>query len=351
MRLVVASSLTLGAALVAASPLLETRADTVTLTTEEYDNLKYYAQYSASAYCNSQDAVGSLVTCEGGCAEVMDNGATILGVMPNTTVFDLEGYVALDTVREEIVVAFRGSSDLRNWIADFDFILTPFSECDGCYVHNGFYESWQQIKSYAQEFVQGAYALHPDYKLTLTGHSLGAAVATVAAVDFRVNGYPCDVYTVGSPRVGNLEFAEFVTAQTGAEYRATHYDDPVPRLPPIVLGFYHTSPEYWLEAGPATNIDYTIDEIAICTGYANTTCNAGTSGLDANAHEYYFQYLSCDTGVSNGIDLRRDKLDSRQDTNSTDVSDEELAEKLSNYTMQDIAYSQQLADQGMAQWP
>lgn len=44
--------------------------------------MMYYVQYSASAYCNSQDAVGTLVTCEGGCDEVMDNGATILGVFP-----------------------------------------------------------------------------------------------------------------------------------------------------------------------------------------------------------------------------------------------------------------------------
>lgn len=102
--------------------------------------------------------------------------------------FDLEGYVAVDNVREEIVVAFRGSSDLRNWIADFDFILTPFSECDGCYVHNGFYESWQEIKTYAEGFVKSAYALYPNYTLTVAGHSLGAAVGTLAAVDFRLAG-------------------------------------------------------------------------------------------------------------------------------------------------------------------
>lgn len=57
-------------------------AEVVTLTTESYDNLKYYVQYSASAYCNSDDSVGALVTCEGGCPEVMANGATIFGVMP-----------------------------------------------------------------------------------------------------------------------------------------------------------------------------------------------------------------------------------------------------------------------------
>lgn len=140
-----------------------------------------------------------------------------------------------------------------------------------------------------------------------------------------------------------------MTAQDGAEYRATHYDDPVPRLPPIVLGYFHTSPEYWLEAGPATNIDYAIDGIGSCTGYANTTCNAGTSGFDGDAHMYYFQYLSCETGTG-GISLRRSLLQGRE-TNSSDVTDAELAEKLTNYTMQDIAYAQQLADQGVARLP
>lgn len=343
MRFSVTSTLTLASALVTASPL-QVRDDDTTLSTTAYDNLKYYVQYSASAYCNSDDAVGSLVSCgDSGCADVMANGATIVGVMPNTTTFDLEGYVAVDTVREEIVVAFRGSSGLRNWIADFDFILVSYTACSDCFVHDGFYDSWKEIQSYALEYVEEAYKSYPNYTLVIAGHSLGAAVGTLAAAQFRIDGYPCDVYTVGSPRVGNQAFAEFVTAQTGAEYRATHYDDPVPRLPPIVFGYHHTSPEYWLEAGPATNIDYAISDIATCTGYSNTSCNAGTTGLDGDAHEYYFQYMGCGD-EDNGIALRRrsSPVWGRDDSNST-ITDEELAAKLTNYTMQDIAYSQSLS--------
>lgn len=99
-----------------------------------------------------------------------------------------------------------------------------------------------------------------------------------------LHSYACDLYTYGSPRVGNLALVKYVTNQVGAEYRATHFDDPVPRLPPILFGYFHTSPEYWLAAGPATNTDYTIDEIKTCTGYANIGCNAGTFGLDGDAH-------------------------------------------------------------------
>lgn len=104
--------------------------------------------------------------------------------------FDLEGYVAVDTVREEIVVAFRGSSDLRNWIADFDFLLVKYSGtgCSGCYVHDGFYSSWEEIQSYVLAYVASAYLTYPDYSLVLAGHSLGAAVATIAAADLRIAG-------------------------------------------------------------------------------------------------------------------------------------------------------------------
>lgn len=113
-----------------------------------------------------------------------------------------------------------------------------------------------------------------------------------------------------------------------------------------MLGYFHTSPEYWLEAGPATNIDYTISEIDICTGYANTSCNAGTGGLDGDAHEYYFQYVSCDQAVDNGIDLRRSLDGPFGALGPRDISDAELAAKLSNYTLQDIEYSKQLQANG-----
>lgn len=126
----------------------------------------------------------------------------------------------------------------------------------------------------------------------------------------------------------------------------------MPRLPPLVFGYFHTSPEYWLEAGPATNIDYTISEIATCVGYANTSCNAGTTGLDGDAHLYYFQYLSCDIDESDGISLRRGleasmppSLEARDD-----ISDAELEAKLTNYTYLDIEYSKQLKANGTAQW-
>ncbi|KAK2602506.1 hypothetical protein N8I77_009033 [Diaporthe amygdali] len=350
MRLSVASSLSCAAALAMASPLapargLGPRDDASALTTSIYENMQYYAEYSASTYCNSDNAAGTLVTCTDGCPEVMANGATVVGSLPNTTIFGMEGYVAVDSVRKEVVVAFRGSSGLRNWIADLTFVQTSCDYTTGCAVHSGFKIAWESISEYTLAFVKTAMEAYPGYTLVVTGHSLGGAVGTLAAIEFRNMGYACDLYTYGSPRVGNLALVKFVTDQAGAEYRATHYDDPVPRLPPILFGYFHTSPEYWLASGPATDVDYTIDEIDICLGYANTSCNAGTFGLDGDAHLHYFQYMGCDS-VTSSTDMsikKRDLIATNPLWARDDVSDEELELRLNNYTTQDIAYSQQLA--------
>lgn len=144
--------------------------------------------------------------------------------------------------------------------------------------------------------VSAARALHPSFGVVVTGHSLGGAVATIAAAYLRQQPASApttvDLITYGSPRVGNNAFAGFVTAQPGAEFRVTHLDDPVPKLPPIEFGYRHTSPEYWLSTGGATTTDYGVADVKVCQGSADLGCNAGTPGLNAEAHLYYFEAIA-----------------------------------------------------------
>lgn len=176
--------------------------------------------------------------------------------------------------------------------------------------------------------VAAAKTANPSYSIVFTGHSLGAAVATVGAAYIRKAGSSIDIYTYGSPRVGNKAFVAFVTDQAGAENRVTHLDDPVPRLPPIILNYRHTSPEYWLSDGTATTTEYTASDIVVCEGYSNIACNAGTTGFDTDAHGYYLEAIS---GCSpDGTPLKR-----RDDS---DMSDAEIAVKLDSYVAQDATY-------------
>lgn len=181
--------------------------------------------------------------------------------------------------------------------------------------------------------VKAARAQYPSYKIVVTGHSLGGAIATVATANLRAAGIAnIDMYTYGSPRVGNAAFVDFVSAQPGLEIRVTHLDDPVPRLPPIIFGYRHTSPEYWLSTGDATTVNYGTADVKVCTGNANTGCNAGTLGLDADAHNYYLGPIAgCGPG---GFELRR---------RAADVSDAELEQRLNMFSALDAQFAAELA--------
>jgi len=204
----------------------------------------------------------------------------------------ISGFLALDTTNQLIILSFQGSRTIQNWIDNLSVIPVAISNiCSGCDAHLGFWSTWQSISDTITPHINAAVAQYPSYGLVFTGHSLGAALATVSATVLRLAGHKIDLYTFGSPRVGNHAFAEFVTAETsGANYRITHTDDIVPKLPPRALGFSHFSPEYWITS--ANNQIVTTQDITVVQGVDSTAGNAGTSGLDVSAHEWYFGPIS-----------------------------------------------------------
>ena len=86
---------------------------------------------------------------------------------------------------------------------------------------------------------------YPSYDITMTGHSLGGAIASLAALDaIKPGGYlsnlrhpsQINLYTMGAPRVGNRVVASIVNdAGFGQVYRVVNYSDPVPHLVSFVL--------------------------------------------------------------------------------------------------------------------
>lgn len=199
-------------------------------------------------------------------------------------------------------------------------------------MHTGFAAAWVEVGSSVLSGVAAAKAANPGYSIVATGHSLGGAVATLAAAYLRKAGNAVDLYTFGSPRVGNSAFADFVSAQAGSEIRVTHVDDPVPRLPPLLFGYRHTSPEYWLSTGSGTTTAYGVSDVKVCEGNANTNCNAGTTpGLDINAHLNYFVPIA---GCSpSSIEFKRDAS-----------SNTELEDRLNMFAALDIQYAAALAN-------
>ncbi len=116
-------------------------------------------------------------------------------------------------------LVFRGSSELRNWLTDFDTVTVAWP--DGGRVHRGFVRALDRIWAELEPALDDA-----PGRVAFCGHSLGAALATVAAARRR----PEALYTFGSPRVGTTDFG--ASLDDVAAHRIVNHHDLVTRVPP-----------------------------------------------------------------------------------------------------------------------
>lgn len=188
------------------------------------------------------------------------------------------------------VLAFRGTEPANaiNWLTDTDVIARPFGKG---LVHQGFYANlqalWEEISTKLDEATQAprnrqdGRKLAPLERLYVTGHSLGAAMAVLAAAklaahdDPDVRGLMHSVYTFGQPAVGNQAFVDECEASFGDRiYRHVYAYDVVPRLPPTWGDrFVHFGDEYvtwssskpWAKASqPTASVRWILSAVASC---------------------------------------------------------------------------------------
>jgi hypothetical protein len=167
-----------------------------------------------------------------------------------------QGYVGLDVDSNNIVVAFRGSYNTPNAIEDAEFWL---SDCDfapegvgGVKVEHGFQVAYNTVREEMLAAVATGLQECPSCTITFTGHSLGAAMATLSAAEVAStsNGTAATtLFTFGCPRVGNTKFVEWSHSLIKSTTRVARERDIVPHIPPqlpsIGLDYVHPPQEIW----------------------------------------------------------------------------------------------------------
>ncbi len=139
------------------------------------------------------------------------------------------------------IVSFRGSQGKRDWLTNLNMISTsqPYGR-----VHRGFRSAFMAVKAPIEKVLNS----NKVTSVIMTGHSLGGAIATIAAAEWlewfnnqniKLNG----IYTFGQPAVGKGRFPEFIEEHfSDSIYRFVNDDDIVTRLPPTywhVGNLYH----------------------------------------------------------------------------------------------------------------
>lgn len=260
---------------------------------------------STSAYADP-DSVARTMHCNGA-----SYNETVGITVTNEAVFlDSTAYVIQSWDRRLLIIAFRGTGPRNtiNWLADASAATEIFPTAG--YVHGGFFRTvaalWPPIKVLLRYAIKG-YSIcaaarrekalvqvctegvggnivqpttaaagtttserapdrgdsgdggpaedDPDVleALYITGHSLGGALAVLAAAYLQVDPTLASlreklggVYTYGQPRVGYQSFAkQFDSAFGDKLFRHVYGNDVVPRMPPRTAGpFKHFGKEY-----------------------------------------------------------------------------------------------------------
>lgn len=312
------------------APILQHARTNRDLSVELFTELEELARIVDISYCVGLTSFGisKPFRCLSRCSE-FPNFELVTTWNTGPLLSDSCGYIALDHGKQRVIVAFRGTYSVANTVVDLSTVpqvYEPYpgsgdddedgntsedvsniirhgidghskrdvvvdgkkTKCDNCTVHMGFHTAWLHTRKRILPDLQMQMLLHPDYRLTLVGHSLGGAVAALAALDLQARGWNPTVTTFGEPRVGNKGLVQFIDSHfslnsTGQDHaedddtklkyrRTTHVDDPVPLLPLSEWGYAMHAGEIYISKS-ALSPD--IADLEHCDGDNDQDCIAG----------------------------------------------------------------------------
>jgi hypothetical protein len=138
------------------------------------------------------------------------------------------GFVARNLSTGNVFVTFRGTESPADWMSDLNFPQVPHTSWGK--VEEGFWKLHLQCTVSVKYGVNAAGAAPQVF---VTGHSLGGALAVLAAADLIISGVAPNniMYSFAGPRVGDLDFAaKFADARNPA-WRVVNTEDVVPTVP------------------------------------------------------------------------------------------------------------------------
>lgn len=221
---------------------------------------KYYALYAGLAYCPG-DTVRRW-----DCKHCGNLGAKVVNATFVDPVRKTRSLLVLDHAKQAIVLTFRGTSNLRNWVENARVCKKTFVFGT---VHSGFWDCADDQMTLFMAPVKKLLDDYPSYTLVLTGHSLGGALATLSAVLLQ-RMYDVDVgrmhlVTYGQPRVGDFDLVSWINMQEWKVTRVVNANDLVPHLPLNAMGYFHSHTQVYINQRKSTVCSIGSIEDSLCS--------------------------------------------------------------------------------------
>jgi triacylglycerol lipase len=221
-------------------------------TTLDSGNAYWMARLASVAYIKKDDALGSPDE-----AKILADLQKEDPKFSSVTGFSKNSSQAILVEHKDFfTMAFRGTDELLDWLDNFELIIKPVlllvkgEKLDG-YFHQGFWKAtddiWEPLLAKYQQFQQEDRDKQKDLKqkkvrpLFLTGHSLGGAMATIAAANLIHQDLPfiC-TYTFGQPRAMTHNTARIINGKVETRFfRFQNNNDIVTRAPARASGYSH----------------------------------------------------------------------------------------------------------------
>ena len=212
---------------------------------------KLFLSYAGAANCKT-----IYDSKEWKCGTLCSNSLVANSIIADVVVADdIKGAVQLSRNGEAkvIVVSFRGTKnphnliqDLKIWKSelDWDYSLNGSLATSDIRVHSGFLRMYRGLSSINRVVFSEA-STYPDHRMVYTGHSLGGAMAILAAAEFYATfgyGDRISIFTYGQPRVGNQAWINYLHSLPFGNriYRFANVGDPIVLLPSYWADFRHT---------------------------------------------------------------------------------------------------------------
>lgn len=184
------------------------------------------------------------------------------------------------------------------------FRKVPFESVSltvGIKVHSGFQQTFQRSASSIASTVVSSLQSTGSTNILVTGHSLGAAIATLDSAFLSQNvpsGTTITTKVFALPRVGDQAWANYLDSLPLSLVHVSNQHDPVVSLPPRLLSFQHPSGEIHITTPLNTSSvegDGVVDGIVACAGQENSNCSDANDLVDADVQDHlgpYFDELS-----------------------------------------------------------